>query len=223
MDDRDLVTRLLEIGVDAHQSENKYASPSNDPQLKNLSVATIANWLEELGRFRLIEDVNPSFSPSGPGFVFSVTKDAIKLFSDGEKFEDWLNEMFPKLPEYDLFISYATGDAPIANELCHELEVNGLKCFLAEKDIQVSTEWQDAIRSALIGSKRIFVLLTPRSINRPWVLMETGAAWALNKELIPALLHVSTRDLPDPIQRYQARVIETVGQRQSLVKELANL
>lgn len=92
---------------------------------------------------------------------------------------------------------------------------------MAEKDIQVAAEWQDSIRAALIGSKQILVLLTPRSINRPWVLMETGAAWALGKALIPALSHVAANELLDPIRRYQARVIETTAQRQALVNELA--
>ena len=50
----------------------------------------------------------------------------------------------------------------------------------------------DSIRAALVGSKRILVLLTPRSVTRPWVLMETGAAWALGKALIPACPACST-------------------------------
>jgi hypothetical protein len=51
--------------------------------------------------------------------------------------------------------------------------------------------------------------------------METGAAWALGKPLIPALSHVAPNELLDPIRRYQARVIETTAQRESLVNELA--
>jgi hypothetical protein len=120
-----------------------------------------------------------------------------------------------------VFISYAAGDSAIADELRNDLERHGLRCFMAEKDIQVAAEWQDSIRAALIGSKRMLILLTPRSINRPWVLMETGAAWALGKALIPALSHVAANELLDPIRRYQARVIETTAQRQALVNELA--
>lgn len=82
-------------------------------------------------------------------------------------------------------------------------------------------EWQDSIRAALVGSKRIPVLLTQRFVVRPWALMETGAAWALGKALIPALSHVDANTLLDPIRRYQARVIEMTAQRQALVNELA--
>jgi hypothetical protein len=126
----------------------------------------------------------------------------------------------PVTPRIDVFISYATGDSAIADELRNELEHRGLKCFMAEKDIRVAEEWQDSIRAALHGSKRVLVLVTPRSMNRPCVLMETGAAWALGKPLIPALSQVAANDLLDPIRRHQARVIETTAQRKALVDEL---
>ena len=61
----------------------------------------------------------------------------------------------------------------------------------AEKDIAVATQWEHAIREALQASEYILLLLTPRSVDRHWVLLETGAAWALEKEIIPALVHVS--------------------------------
>jgi hypothetical protein len=51
--------------------------------------------------------------------------------------------------------------------------------------------------------------------------MEVGAAWALGKPLISALVQVNPSDLPDPIRRYQSRVIETTAQRSALVKEIA--
>ena len=224
MDDRSLVTRLLEIGVATRRkNSNAYAAPSDDSSLKSIGAATIANWLEELGRYRLIGDVQPCFTSSGAGFMFQVTDDAVHLLSDLSKFDAWLDKIIPPTPEFDVFISYAAGDSAIADELQKDLENNGLNCFMAEKDIQVATEWQDSIRSALIGSKRILVLLTPRSINRPWVLMETGAAWALGKALIPALSLIDANELLDPLRRYLARVSETTAQRQSLVNELADM
>jgi len=222
MDDRSLVKRLLEIGVTAYrESPDDYATPSNHSDLKNISAATIANWLEELGRHRLIGDVQPCFNSSGSGFKFQVTDNAVRLLSDTSQFDVLLNKVVPFTPEFDVFISYAAGDAAIADELRNDLEKNGLKCFMAEKDIQVATEWQESIRAALNGSTRVLVLLTPRSINRPWVLMETGAAWALGKALIPALSQIEANELPDPIRRHQARVIETTAQRQALVNELS--
>jgi len=224
MDDRSLVTHLLAIGVAVRRKDpDAYAMPSDDPNLRRIGAATIANWLAELGRHRLVGDVQPCFTSSGAGFRFQVTDDAVRLSSDASHFEAWLDKLIPPTPQFDVFISYASGDSPVADELRRDLEMNGLKCFMAEKDIQVAAEWQDSIRAALIGSKRVLVLLTPRSLNRPWVLMETGAAWALGKTLIPALSHVAANDLLDPIRRHQARVIETTAQRQALVNELTGI
>lgn len=221
MDNRLLVARLIEIGVAARQRDpNAYAMPSDDSQLSGIGAATIATWLEELGRRRLIGEVQPCFTRTGAGFRFQITDEAVHVFGHASEFNALLDTIFPPAPEFDLFLSYAAGDSAVASELRNDLESNHLKCFMAEKDVQVATEWQDSIRAALIGSKRILVLLTPRSVNRPWVLLETGAAWALGKPLIPALVHVATDQLPDPIRRYQARVIETTAQRQLLVNEL---
>ena len=221
MDDRLLVTRLMEIGVAARRKNREiYARPSDDPDLRNVGAAGIATWLEELGRHRMVGDVQPCFTSSGAGFEFQVTDEAIRVTSDSSRFSAWLDIIFPSAPEFDVFISYASGDSGVAEELRSDLEKNGLRCFMAEKDVRVATDFQDSIRTALAGSKRILMLLTPRSLNRPWVLMEIGAAWALGKPLIPALSHVSPADLLDPIRRYQGRVIETTVQRQALVREL---
>jgi TIR domain. len=123
---------------------------------------------------------------------------------------------------YDVFISYASGDSALAMELKSDFEHHGWKCFMAEKDIPVAADWQDTIRTALRRSQRILILLTPRSLDKPWVLLETGAAWVLEKELIPVLVQVDPSRLVEPIRRYQARVIETTAQRMALVTELTS-
>jgi hypothetical protein len=148
MDDRSLVTHLLEIGVAARRKNiDAYATPSDDSNLRSIGTATIANWLEELGRHRLIGDVQPCFTSSGGGFRFQVTDNAVRLLSDAFKFDEMLNIMFPPNPEFEVFISYTSGDSAIVDELRNDLENNGLKCFMAEKDIQVATEWEDSVRA----------------------------------------------------------------------------
>ena len=224
MDDRVLVTRLVTMGLSAMRDEpDGYATPSDDPEIGSIGVAAIANWLEELGRHRLVGDVQPCFTRSGAGFKFRVTDQAVQMASTPGRLEQWLDTILPIAPQYDVFISYASGDSQIADELRKDMETAGLRCFMAEKDIQVAAIWQDSIRTALLGSSSVLILLTPRSINRPWVLLETGAAWALGKPLIPALSHVAPEDLSDPVRRHQSRVIETTAQRTALVTELRRM
>ncbi|NOZ96080.1 MAG: hypothetical protein GXP47_15275 [Acidobacteria bacterium] len=63
MNDRVLIRRLLEIGISVYQkTPDGYATQTDDPKLRNIGAATIANWLEELGRYRLIGDVQPCCS-----------------------------------------------------------------------------------------------------------------------------------------------------------------
>lgn len=224
MDDRSIVKRLLELGADVRRNDpDSYANAYDDVELRALGNAPVAKFLEELAGHRLVGDVLPCFTPTGAGFTYQVTDDALQLSLDPQEFEARLDAIVPPVPKYDGFISYAVDDAELAEEFHRALEDRGVNCFMAEKDIKVSEEWQSSIRKALIGSKWLMVLLTPRSHNRPWVLMEVGAAWALGKPLISATSHISMQELHDPISQYHARSIETIKQRNRLIEELVEL
>lgn len=122
--------------------------------------------------------------------------------------------------QYDIFISYASLDSALASELRTQIEMYGLTTFMAEKDIAVATPWKQVIRDALRSCSRVLIVLTPNSIHRPWVLVETGAAWALDKEVIPTMAFVNPNDFVDPLKDIQARRIETTEQRTALVAEI---
>lgn len=123
---------------------------------------------------------------------------------------------------YDVFFSYSTEDKDIATELHRKLTATGLKCFLAEKDIRASEIWESRIRDALKDSNLVLLLITPRSVSSPWVLVEAGAAWGLNKKVLPLLMFVKPENLVDPIRKHQARIVETPAHIQTLVDELSS-
>lgn len=125
--------------------------------------------------------------------------------------------------KHDIFLSYTAGDSHIAKELSDELKLAGLRCFMAEKDLKVGSDWNEDIRNSLRSAHRIVLLITPRSLRKHWPLMETGAAWALGKDIVPALINVEIDELPDPVQRFHARTIETMKQRKELIAELCGL
>lgn|ERR1051325_1123307 len=124
---------------------------------------------------------------------------------------------------YDLFISYTQEDGDIAASLASRLDEAGVKCFMADKSILAAAEWGPVLREALRCSSIILTLITPRSKDSLWVAAEAGAAWALAKPLIPALMFVQPRDLFEPIRGYQARIVETPEQREMLVGEIGRL
>jgi hypothetical protein len=121
---------------------------------------------------------------------------------------------------YDVFLSYAEDDAPLATAIREALESEGLCCFMAKTDVRLADRWEDSIRSALISSKRLVILLTPRSVRRRWVLLEIGAAWALGKPIVPVLNQVRIDRVMEPLRAYQARTVETPRQIDDFVQEL---
>jgi hypothetical protein len=60
-----------------------------------------------------------------------------------------------------------------------------------------------AQKSKYLGS---WLLLTPDSIERPWVLLEVGAAWGRRKNyrIVPVLCHVWFDAIPDIIEGKKA-------------------
>ncbi len=124
---------------------------------------------------------------------------------------------------YDIFISYSHRDAEIASELASRLHDSGFQCFVAERDITATQQWEPRIRDAILRAKVMLILLTPRSIKSTWVAIETGAAWVLEKDIIPATMFVETAELSEPINHFQIRPIETSAQVTTLIQELLNV
>ena len=127
------------------------------------------------------------------------------------------------ITRYDAFISYSTEDLALAKELADDLEARAMRTFLASRDLEAGTVWTEEVRQALLASRVSLIVLTPNSANRPWVMCEVGASWALGKPLVPALLYVDPKALPEVIAAYQSRRIETVQGRKALVEELVRL
>jgi hypothetical protein len=129
--------------------------------------------------------------------------------------------MLPFPSRYDVFLSYAEGDSHLADRVRISLEAKGLQCFMAKKSINVAKVWEEEIRTALTSARFVLLLITPRSKRRPWILLEAGAAWVLNKEIIPLLILVPADKVWDPIRKFQARTVETEEQCENLAAEIA--
>lgn len=55
--------------------------------------------------------------------------------------------------KYDVFISYASEDQKIVEALSHYLEADGIRCFIAYRDIPYGVKWEAAIPEAIENSK----------------------------------------------------------------------
>jgi hypothetical protein len=66
---------------------------------------------------------------------------------------------------HDVFISHSHKDKAIADAVCAMLESNGIRCWIAPRDIEPGVDWPTAISTALAGS-RVFVLIFSGNANK---------------------------------------------------------
>ena len=76
-----------------------------------------------------------------------------------------------------------------------KLSMLGVETFLDERDIEIGDEFEDVIIKELRTSNELIVLLTPWALQRPYVLMEIGAAWALGIRIIGIVYGMSFEDI----------------------------
>lgn len=83
MNDKEIVYKLIEIGVKPFLEDNKrYAIAHSDPQIRSLGNAAIASWLEKLGKLRIVGDVQPTFEGGMLGFAYQITQEIVDLYEN---------------------------------------------------------------------------------------------------------------------------------------------
>jgi hypothetical protein len=65
---------------------------------------------------------------------------------------------------HDVFISYATQDKPTADAVCARLEQQGIRCWIAPRDILPGRDWRTSIVEG-IGNARALVLMLSAHAN----------------------------------------------------------
>ena len=110
MNDKDIVNKLIEIGVKAFKEDNdKYAIAHSDPQIRSLGNAVIASWLEELGKLRIVGDVQPTFE-EGIGFAYQINDEIAQLYDNKEELDKRVAALFENETTSILFLSANPSD-----------------------------------------------------------------------------------------------------------------
>lgn len=75
----------------------------------------------------------------------------------------------PEAPQaaatYDVFVSHSSKDKDQAAAICAEIEANGLRCWIAPRDIGPGRLWDEAIMDG-IASSRVLLLVYSANANR---------------------------------------------------------
>ena len=87
-----------------------------------------------------------------------------------------------------IFLSHTAADSAYARRLSRSLlsQRPNLRIFNTEM-LSAGEDWQSKLRDELSQCDIFIVLLSPNSVYSPWVLKELGAAWGLEKPIIPVV------------------------------------
>lgn len=72
--------------------------------------------------------------------------------------------------------------------------------------MKIGAEWRDNIYEKLSAANFVVAIVSPRSIERPWIMWECGVASGTDKErgLIPVVYSMPMSDFEGPLSSYQA-------------------
>lgn len=132
-----------------------------------------------------------------------------------------------------VFISHASSDGAFANVLKQELE----KVFANEIDVYCTSspgaispgkDWLKDIEEKLETAQAVIAIVTPVSIERPWLWFEVGATWgkgrAGNCVIYPLCApEIKISDVPSPLDRLQALSMGKSQDLKLLFKTLISL
>ena len=99
----------------------------------------------------------------------------------------------------NIFISFASIDGPIARRIVASLEVAGLKCWIAERDIAPASSYPVAITDAVKNSGAVLLVLTEASNQSPHVIREIELAFNARRPVLPLRIGGAT---PSPDLQY---------------------
>lgn len=86
--------------------------------------------------------------------------------------------------EHDVFISYSTKNSDVANKVCYVLEQNGLKCWIAPRNISSGRIYVDEIADAIKSTKIVVLIYSTYSQESKYVNNEINMAFSNNKKIL---------------------------------------
>lgn len=119
-----------------------------------------------------------------------------------------------QLKKPTLFISHASSDAEFSNAVKQEIEkvfANDVSVFCTSSPgtIPVGVDWLSDIEEKLGVARAVIAIVTPVSIERPWLWFEIGATWSKGRSgdcrIYPLCApEIELTQLPSPLDRLQA-------------------
>ena len=87
-----------------------------------------------------------------------------------------------------IFISHTSADDDFVRELRIKLELSGLVVWVDSRNLRGGNKLEGEIKQAILDASYVIAVLSPRTINSPWVRKEIQFAENNNHDVIPLLL-----------------------------------
>jgi TolB-like protein/Flp pilus assembly protein TadD len=85
----------------------------------------------------------------------------------------------------DVFVSYASQDTAVANSIVDSLESQGLKCWIAPRDVKPGAQYADAIVRAINEANALVLVMSGSAVASAHVAREVERAASKRKPIIP--------------------------------------
>src|SRR5450631_4172577 len=83
-----------------------------------------------------------------------------------------------------VFLSYASADAEVANQVCQFLESHGVACWIAPRDVKPGAVYADAIVRAINEASALVLVLSAAAITSEHVSREVERAASKKKPIV---------------------------------------
>jgi TolB-like protein/Tfp pilus assembly protein PilF len=84
----------------------------------------------------------------------------------------------------DVFVSYASQDAAVAHSVVEQLERQGIKCWIAPRDVTPGSQYADEIVGAINDAKVLVMVLSQSAVASPHVGREVERAASKQRRII---------------------------------------
>lgn len=103
---------------------------------------------------------------------------------------------------HDVFISYSSTDQQAAQAVLHGLESDGIRCWMAPRDIRPGAIWAQAIMDAIASARALVVVFSANANRSSHVLTEVDAAVRKGVVIVPFRIEDV---MPDGAMEYHLR------------------
>ena len=83
-----------------------------------------------------------------------------------------------------VFLSYASPDAAVANQVCEYLETHGVSCWMAPRDVKPGAAYADAIVRAINEASALVLMLSAAAMASEHVSREVERAASKHKPVV---------------------------------------